>query len=680
MRFVLLIFVFSFSSLFCQIGKPDLRCIEVLPNNFAKLTWIPPTDPTGQFISYEVYYSQTKFGVYVSANLNITSLNTPTCINTTTIHAQSRVYYFLICRFNNGPQKDSTVSDTLASIFLNAITSSGSKALDLRFNVMHEPPVPGASTTFTLFKEYPASVWNTLAVTSNSFYPDTIDVCRAFISYSVALMDGSGCSSISSKLSGDYVDTKNPEEPYVDSISVLPNGNTCIAWEVPVDRDIVYYRIFYNVTANRYNEKLDSVPGRNSIFYIFNSTSTDSMPTGLFVAAGDSCRKEGTPFYNHATMFLQTAYDHCAYRSVLRWNHYRWYSAPGKLKRTTKEYRIYYSTDSINYVQTGSTKDSVFVHENVQPGSKIFYYVRVVSEGNPITSSSNRARFRSNQTDSPGFVYLSSASVVDKTNNEVRIYIDTSVVFKNLQIQRAQGDTNFKSIGLVAYNGSAYYSFLDPDVETTKRSYSYRVVVRDSCDNPRNVSNISTTMLLRVIENETDMYLKNLSWSAYEGFAGGVRGYNVFRVINDIIDPVPIGSTGTLNLSFVDNLEDVSNKGAKIDYRIQAVEDAGNPYNITENSFSNPYPVYMEGGLFVPNAFAPSGLNSTWLPITYFVEKSEYHVSVFNRWGKKVFETSSDTEAWDGAGCQPDVYVYLIDYKNSRGEYMQIKGNVLILK
>lgn len=679
MRIVLLILVFSFSSLFSQIGKPDLRCIEVLPNYFAKLTWIPPADPSNQFISYDIYSSLGKFGPYTSLNANISSISTNTYINPVMTHSGQPVYYFILCKYNNGTQKDSTRSDTLRSIFLNATAEI--KDLRLRFTKIHEPSLPGTATTFTVFKEYPLGTWNMLTVTSNTFYPDTIDVCKAFMSFSVVLHDASGCSSISNKQGpGEYVDTKAPEEPYVDSISVLPDGRTCIAWQVPVDRDIVYYRIFYNVTSDHTNQKLDSVPGRNSMFYIYNSTSTDSMATGIFVAAGDSCHREGTPFYNHATMYLRTSYDQCAYRSILRWNHYRWYSFPGKFKRTTKEYRIYYSTDSLNYTQIGTTKDSLFIHENVLPGSKIFYYVRVVSEGTPVTASSNRARFKSNQTNSPGFVYLTSASVVDKTHNEIRILIDTSVVFKNLEIQRAQGDTNFKSIGLAAFKGSLYYSFQDPNVETTKRSYSYRVVVRDSCDNPRKVSNVSTTMLLKVIESETDIYLKHLNWSAYEGFAGGVRAYNIFRVINDIIDPTPIGSTSTLNLTFVDNLEDVSGKGAKIDYRIQAVEDIGNPYNIIETSLSNPYPVYMEGGLFVPNAFAPSGMNSTWLPVTYFVEKTEYHVSVFNRWGKKVFETSSDTEAWDGAGCQPDVYVYLIDYKNSRGEYMQIKGNVIILK
>jgi gliding motility-associated-like protein len=150
--------------------------------------------------------------------------------------------------------------------------------------------------------------------------------------------------------------------------------------------------------------------------------------------------------------------------------------------------------------------------------------------------------------------------------------------------------------------------------------------------------------------------------------------------VNDDINTALIGSTDALTTSFTDDIEGSAPQGAKIDYMVQAVEGIGNPYGIFERSSSNPVPVYMEGNLYVPNAFAPNGVNNVWLPITYFIDKSDYHVSVFNRWGKKVFESNDDTKGWDGSNCIADVYVYLIDYKNSRGEYLQVKGNVMLLR
>jgi gliding motility-associated-like protein len=76
----------------------------------------------------------------------------------------------------------------------------------------------------------------------------------------------------------------------------------------------------------------------------------------------------------------------------------------------------------------------------------------------------------------------------------------------------------------------------------------------------------------------------------------------------------------------------------------------------------------------------PDGLNKVWRPVTHFIEKEEYQVSVFNRWGKKVFETRDDAQGWDGADCPAGVYVYLIDYKNARGEYKQLKGTLSLLR
>jgi gliding motility-associated-like protein len=54
-------------------------------------------------------------------------------------------------------------------------------------------------------------------------------------------------------------------------------------------------------------------------------------------------------------------------------------------------------------------------------------------------------------------------------------------------------------------------------------------------------------------------------------------------------------------------------------------------------------------GVFVPNAFTPNrdGHNDDFKPVV-MGEVDSYHFSVFNRWGLKVFETSSIEKAWDG--------------------------------
>ena len=159
-----------------------------------------------------------------------------------------------------------------------------------------------------------------------------------------------------------------------------------------------------------------------------------------------------------------------------------------------------------------------------------------------------------------------------------------------------------------------------------------------------------------------------------------MAGYNIFRLVNDDPGAGPIAVTGPNGDSYIDNVEDAAPAGSKIDYMVQAVEGIGNPYDVMEKSNSNTVPVYIEGRLFIPNAFSPTGSNNTWKPVTHFVDKTDYKVRVFNRWGQLVFEAGDNEKAWDGAGWPAGVYVYLVNYKNARGEYLEQKGSITLLR
>ena len=72
--------------------------------------------------------------------------------------------------------------------------------------------------------------------------------------------------------------------------------------------------------------------------------------------------------------------------------------------------------------------------------------------------------------------------------------------------------------------------------------------------------------------------------------------------------------------------------------------------------------------IFFPNAFTPNanGLNETFRPHTKctFIE---YNLKVFNRWGEMIFETTDETEAWDGtfrgSTVQDGIYLCIFQYR-----------------
>ncbi|MGZ3919293.1 MAG: T9SS type B sorting domain-containing protein [Bacteroidia bacterium] len=79
-----------------------------------------------------------------------------------------------------------------------------------------------------------------------------------------------------------------------------------------------------------------------------------------------------------------------------------------------------------------------------------------------------------------------------------------------------------------------------------------------------------------------------------------------------------------------------------------------------------------------PNIFTPNedGINETWLPIiyNYGFTVNDYSIIVFDRWGLKIFETTSINEGWDGhtisgLECTNGTYYYVLKYKatNTKG-------------
>ena len=90
----------------------------------------------------------------------------------------------------------------------------------------------------------------------------------------------------------------------------------------------------------------------------------------------------------------------------------------------------------------------------------------------------------------------------------------------------------------------------------------------------------------------------------------------------------------------------------------------------------------------IPNSFTPNddGSNDYFFPRQKFASGVVgFRMSVFNRWGQEVFETTNaNGRGWDGRFNSKDqpvgVYIYMIDvvYKNGRTE--SYKGNVTLLR
>ncbi len=88
--------------------------------------------------------------------------------------------------------------------------------------------------------------------------------------------------------------------------------------------------------------------------------------------------------------------------------------------------------------------------------------------------------------------------------------------------------------------------------------------------------------------------------------------------------------------------------------------------------------------LFVPNSFSPNGdgLNDRLMVYGYGVQDIRF--MVFNQWGEKVFETTSQSAGWDGmykGKAQPSgVYMYVCTATLTDGTKLDMKGSINLIR
>lgn len=85
-----------------------------------------------------------------------------------------------------------------------------------------------------------------------------------------------------------------------------------------------------------------------------------------------------------------------------------------------------------------------------------------------------------------------------------------------------------------------------------------------------------------------------------------------------------------------------------------------------------------------PSAFTPNedGINDKLNPMVRFI--NNYQLAIYDRWGRKVFESDDTTKGWDGSHkfrpSPSGVYVWYVSYKDDNGKATTAKGNITLLR
>ena len=241
---------------------------------------------------------------------------------------------------------------------------------------------------------------------------------------------------------------------------------------------------------------------------------------------------------------------------------------------------------------------------------------------------------------------------------------------RDLIVQRRQfGLNEFWNIGSTPYNDTLYN---DNGPSADNFAYDYRLATLNECGDTV-YSNINTSILLT--GNRIGPLSMSFTFSPYLGWNNGVDRYELYRQLED---KSGYALYNTYPLPVKDSFDNgVDHYGQR--YRIKAYELNGDRV-----SWSNDIILYYEPIIFIPNAFTPdaNGRNEVFKPEGSGCK--DFKMTIYTRWGEKVFETGNIQMGWDGtyAGkIAPDgIYVYSVDFKDYKDKIYQFNGTLHLLR
>jgi hypothetical protein len=680
-------FVFRVQDDFCQIPKvsyvtitinvsnqgviqgPELTCIQSDAAGNVTLEWTPVADPNGTFVAYQVFSLENG----LLATLPAIGATSWTDLGVT----QQYNYYISAVSGCNG--NTNRFSDTISNIFLELNNPINGTAI-LQWNDPLATPLASMNVFYHIYREYPTGTWTLLDSVSygTNFYKDTIDICEAFLNYQIVL--GNTPCDFTSNISGDtFEDMLTPDIPVITSVSIdtLSNAMT-LNWNENAQEDTYGY-VIYTYDSDGFLVELDTAWGISSTNYTYSPDITQGALT-YSVAAFDSCYTPASPptfqtsgkAFVHTTQFLETALNICAYEVDLVWTPYIGWNA-------VASYEIWAKVSNQNFELVGTTSNTTYTASVIGLENYCFFIKAISDQG--IVSFSNRSCLSIVAPTQPDFHYLKVATVVNNAV-ELRHLVDLSGGVTGIVFEKMNKNGVFETLVEIPLSSNTL-NYVDTDVDVANYSYSYRARIIDSCGKPGVVSNVAKTILLS-IQKDAVRNINYIDWSPYSEFYGEVIGYAVYRGIDGIFTDVPVTVQNSNLRSFEDDLSTYEFTG-KVCYYVDAIEGS-NVFNAPERARSNVACEVFEPLIYIPNAFLPGGINSTFQPVLTNFSPIDYRFTIFDRWGQAIYQTDSPEGAWDGtisfSGelAETGSYIYMVVLHDGNGVEIVKRGFVTLLK
>jgi gliding motility-associated-like protein len=479
-----------------------------------------------------------------------------------------------------------------------------------------------------------------------------------------------GCFDSTSK--GGYQvigDTVPPQPLILYRVSVAGDSSVQVVFSRYRDVDFDQYRIYMKDINGNFSE-IDRTYDVNDTAHIVKNLSTLHNVYCFKVQAVNACGKVSTLTPYHCTIDLTALPGND--QAFLNWTPYTGWNKVAKYRiyrmsyYNPPQYALIDSVpgDILNYTDTGVIcyRTDIYKVEALEDSGYRQFSWSDTSAAKPV---------HINRVPAANLVRV---TVPDNRNNLVEWKDIPALKVMKWMVEKSTDGTNYTPLDS-PFNRNVL-SVIDRKVDVQHKNYYYRMRIQDSCGDVGPYSTYGRNIVLSV--DTTPDVLPSLRWTPYRKWSS-VRSYHIeIKDANGIYQV--LDSVNGTDTSYIDKLTD-RNSLPQYCYRIIAL----NGEDAAVTSMSNEACLKVKSRIYVPNAFTPYNgdqLNDVFQVKGLYIR--EFHIKIFDRWGTKIFESSSLKNCWDGRykGRRPliDAYKYEIYMRGADNEVYFLNGWITLVE
>jgi gliding motility-associated-like protein len=472
------------------------------------------------------------------------------------------------------------------------------------------------------------------------------------------------------RLSSDTLDNRIPLAGPMQSVSV-EGGGVVVRWEASPSPETFAYII--NRVAPAGTQAIDTVYGANTLIFTDFSANAGQASETYYVLALDRCGNKSLVGDPHTTMLLASSTPNACESSVrLSWNPYN------NMPQGIAYYEIFTVDNNGQATPVGRSSSTSFSYDQINDGQTICFYVEAVSNGN-VRARSSQQCLTVAITQPLRVIYGLGADVEPTGSVRAEWLWDPTATITTARIDRQLPASN--TVNLALPSPLVAQNFFSDPAPNTGTTLVYTVTAQDRCNNTI-ISNRINSLLLTGAALD-DQATNRFQWPTYTHDLLASISYELVRIEPNGSELV-IFTGDSLSLTFDDEVNDTDTESRCYFLRANVIFRTPDGKTYPRVLRSNRICLSQPVRLYVPNVFAPEGINRIFKPQTPSEQITEYSMEILDRWGGVLFQSSNIDTGWDGESrgepLPQGVYLYRISLTQGNGRQFEKIGTVTLIR